>query len=239
VAHYHRRAGLLAPHRASGGAVVADVLAGIRRSRETPPGCKTAADADIVIRLLWSIEDEGLAAMRDRATLAFGMATAARRSELVALDMDDLEWEPRGVRVTIRRSKTDQEGEGQVVAVPEGRRLHPVAHLRAWLAAAGIGHGPVFRPLWKGGRRVWDARLSDHAVARIVQARAEAAGLDPARYAGHSLRAGLASGANLADLMRQTRHRSTQVALAYLRPADLWGNTVTQKVFGADKDGES
>ena len=118
------------------------------------------------------------------------MALAARRSELVALDVADLSWEPNGLRVRIRRSKTDQEGQGATVAVPEGRRLTPLTHLRAWLEAAGITEGPVFRPLWKGGR-LRPARRSDHAIARIVQARAWAAGLDPARYAG--IRCGRAS----------------------------------------------
>ena len=87
------------------------------------------------------------------------------------------------------------------------------------------------------------AALSDKAVARLVKGAAARAGLDPERYSGHSLRAGLAtaagdSGANLADLMRQTRHKSTQVALAYLRPADLWRNNVTRRVFGAAADGD-
>ena len=160
IAHTHKRAGLVAPHRAEAGALVAEALAGIRRSRSEPPDRKEAADADIVVRLLWSIQGDSLAALRDRAVIAFGMALAARRSELVALDVADLAWEPQGLRVTIRRSKTDQEASGAVVAVPEGRRLQPLLHLRAWLAAAAITEGALFRPLWKGGKKVRDARLS-------------------------------------------------------------------------------
>jgi len=261
VAHMHKRAGLVAPHRGENGAVVAEVLAGIRRSRTDVPDKKLAADADVVMQLLWSITGDSLAALRDRALIAFGMALAARRSELVALDMADLEWEPKGCRVTIRRSKTDQESAGAVVAVPEGRRLTPLAHLRAWLEAAGITEGPVFRPLWKGGGRqgssggavekptgrggqqgsidpadgepttlhwrVRDARLSNHAVARIVQARAAAAGLDPARYAGHSLRAGFVTaaaraGADVWKIQQVTRHKSMQVLSGYVRDARLF-----------------
>src|SRR3954466_4014066 len=184
IAHAHKRAGHTAPHRAAGGQVIAEVIAGIRRSRELPPERKAPADAQCLHLLLRSIEGDGLLALRDRALLAFGMALAARRSELVALDVADLEWGEQGVRVTIRRSKTDQTAEGAVVAVPEGRYVRPLAHLRAWLAAASISEGPLFRPMWKGGQRVRDTRLSDHAVARILQARVEAAGLDPARYGG-------------------------------------------------------
>ena len=226
IGHRHGQARLIPPHRADGGSVVTDVLAGIRRSRVGGPDRKAAADADVVMQLLWSIEGDGMAAVRDRAVIALGMALAARRSELVALDVTDLAWEERGLRVTIRRSKTDQEGEGATVAVPEGRRLTPLTHLRAWLDAAGITEGPVFRSLWKGGR-VRPARLSDHAVARIVQARALAAGLDPARYAGHSLRAGFVTaaaraGSDVWKIQQVSRHKSMQVLAGYVRDARLF-----------------
>jgi integrase len=226
IAYRHHQARLVAPHRAEGGSVVTDVLAGIRRSRVGLPDRKAAADADIVMQLLRSIEGQDLAAIRDRAVIAFGMALAARRSELVALDVADLTWEPNGLRVRIRRSKTDQEGQGAIVAVPEGRRLTPLTHLRAWLEATGITEGPVFRPLWKGGR-LRPARLSDHAVARIVQARALAAGLDPARYAGHSLRAGFVTaaangGADVWKIQQVSRHKSMQVLAGYVRDARLF-----------------
>ena len=226
IAYAHRRAGKVPPHRAEGGMVIGDMLAGIRRSRIAGPDRKAAADADVVMQLLWSIEGSSLAAMRDRALIAFGMALAARRSELVALDVADLAWEAKGLRVTIRRSKTDQDSEGAVVAVPEGRRLTPLTHLRAWLEAAAITEGPVFRPLWKGNR-TRDARLSDHAVARIVQARALAAGLDPARYAGHSLRAGFVTsaaraGADVWKIQQVSRHKSMQVLSGYVRDARLF-----------------
>ena len=235
IAHTHHRAGHVAPHRAEGGMVIADLLAGIRRSRLSGPDRKDAADADVVMRLLWSIEGDTLAALRDRALIAFGMALAARRSELVALDVADLAWAPQGLRVTIRRSKTDQEGGGAVVAVPEGRRLTPLAHLRAWLEAANITEGPVFRPLWKGNR-VRDARLSDHAVARIVQARALAAGLDPARYAGHSLRAGFVTsaaraGADVWKIQQVSRHKSMQVLSGYVRDARLFDDHAGEPVL--------
>lgn len=105
--------------------MIADALAGIRRSRPAPPDRKDPADAEIVLHLLRSIVGDNLAALRDRALIAFGMALAARRSELVGLDVAELAWEDKGVRVIIRRSKTDQEAAGVVVAVPDGRRLAP------------------------------------------------------------------------------------------------------------------
>ena len=105
IAHAHKRSGLVALHWVEGGAVVAEVLAGIRRSREDAPDIKQAADADVVMQLLGAITGTSLAAWRDRALIAFGMALAARRSELVALDFADLAWEEHGLRVTMEDGK--------------------------------------------------------------------------------------------------------------------------------------
>ena len=131
IGHHHRLAGLVPPHRAEGGPVVADVLAGTRRSHRLPPRRKAAADGDVLRDVLGAIRGDRLADLRDRALLAFGMAAALRRSELVALQVADLERRPDGLRVRIGRSKTDQDGQGAVIAVPDGRRLKPVKHLDA------------------------------------------------------------------------------------------------------------
>ena len=191
---------------------------------------------------------------RGRAMLLLGFGAALRRSELVALTLGDIEAVPgRGVRVLVRRSKTDQHGKGQEIAVaanPADREFCPQTALERWLAyrrdAADLpwtlspearAARPLFCAVTKAGR-LTGAALSDKAVARLVKHAATTAGLDPAKYSGHSLRAGLATaagdaGAGLAELMRQTRHKSTTVALAYLRPADLWRNNVTARVFAA------
>jgi integrase len=140
-----------------------------------------------------------LSAIRDRALLLIGFAGAFRRSELVALNADDIEETAEGLRVTIRRSKTDQEGHGHVIAIPHGVIACPVTALKAWLEAAGIAQGPVFRPVAKGGR-IRATRLTDRSVADIVKAHAQRAGLDPKLFAGHSLRSGfLTSAAALED----------------------------------------
>lgn len=141
IGHRHREAGLIAPQKAEGGSVVLDVLAGIRRSHGRPPARKAAADSYVVHAVLRAIAGDTLKDVRDRALIAFGMASALRRSELVALTVADLERVPNGLRVRITRSKTDQEGKGAVIAVPDGRRLRPVAHLFAWLERAGITEG--------------------------------------------------------------------------------------------------
>jgi site-specific recombinase XerD len=130
----------------------------------------------------------GLKALRDRALLLLGFAGAFRRSELVELDCEDIEECETGIKIAIRHSKTDQEGTGQTIAIVRGSIACPVAALQAWRDAAGITSGPLFRSIRKGGQV--GARLTDQSVADIVKAHAERVGLDPAPFAGHSLRAG-------------------------------------------------
>jgi hypothetical protein len=132
-----------------------------------------------------------LAGLRDRALLALGFAGAFRGSELVALGVADITEVPDGLRVRLRRSKTDQEGEGQEIAIPRRYRLRPVQALQTWVAAASINTGPIFRPVGKGDR-VSAAPLSAFSAAKIVKHYATRAGLEPASFAGHSLRCGRA-----------------------------------------------
>jgi integrase len=125
--------------------------------------------------------------------------------------------------VNIRQSKTDQEGAGDFVSIPHGSRLRPVAAIKAWLDAAGITEGPIFRSIKKRGL-VTPGRLSDRSVAEIVKKRMEAAGFDPAIFSGHSLRAGFVTsalhhGADILRVMDVTRHREVCTLKAYDRRA--------------------
>jgi hypothetical protein len=134
---------------------------------------------------------------RDRALLLLGWAGGFRRSALVSLDVADLLFSPaEGIAVTLRRDKTDQEGRGRVLAIPFGSAAEvcPVRSVRAWLDAAGVSEGPIFRAVNRHGR-AGAARLSDRAVALVVQSAAAAIGLDVSTFAGHSLRAGFATSA--------------------------------------------
>jgi integrase len=165
-----------------------------------------------------------------RALLALGFAGAFRRSELVALDVADLEFSRAGLIVTLRRSKTDQEGRSRRLGIPYGSSepTCPVRSLQVWLESASILDGPVFRSLDRF-HRVQPRRLSDKAVALVVKRRAKAVGLDPARYAGHSLRAGLATsaaaaGASERAIMSQTGHRSADMVRRYIREASLFAS---------------
>lgn len=223
IGHHHRLAGLVAPHKAEGGTVILNVLAGIRRSYRRPPERKVAADSYVIHAVLRAIAGDTLADVRDRALLAFGMASALRRSELVALTVADLERGPDGLRVRVVRGKTDQEGRGAVIAIPDGRRLNPVAHLEAWLARAEVSEGSVFRSLING--RVGRA-LTDQSVSLIVKRRTAAAGYTAADFAAHSLRSGFltsaaAAGASIWKMREVLRHKSVQVLSDYVRNSDL------------------
>jgi integrase len=170
---------------------------------------------------------DGLKDIRDRALLLIGFAGALRRSELVGLDVGDIEHVRQGVVLHLRKSKTDQDGRGRKIGIPHGRtRWCPVASLDAWFATSGINEGAVFRPVDRHGR-VHDIRLSGEAIALVVRERVAAAGLDPAQYSGHSLRAGLATSAAQAGvptwrIRAQTRHASDAMLARYIREGELF-----------------
>ena len=248
VATLNRRiAAITAAHRMAGegfdGAhpAIARVLAGIRRRYGTRQDAKTALlteDLRRIVRLL----PADLAGVRDKALLLLGFAGAFRRSELVAITLNDLSLSNAGVVVTVRRSKTDQEGAGRDVGIPRSRRSGsttcPVAALESWLHEirkfVNLGaEDPVFRAIDHGkpGRR----RLSDRAVALIVKRAVLRAGLDPGRFAGHSLRSGFATtaargGADLAFIMQQTGHKNADVARRYVQAGRLLDNPASKAV---------
>jgi integrase len=203
-----------------------EVLAGIRATHGKPKVRKRAADAAALRHMLDTIQGDGLRAVRDRALLAIGMSAALRRSELVAFDVPDVALVDKGIELLIAKSKTDQTREGVIVAIPEGKRIRPKALLLAWMAAAGHAEGPLFRRLSRGDQLTAD-RMSDRAIARLVQRCAAAAGYDPAHYAGHSLRAGFLTeaAANRASIFKMqdvSRHKSVQVLSEYVRSAELF-----------------
>ncbi len=158
---------------------------------------------------------------RDRALLLAGFFGALRRSELVALDCEPIERTGSGLLLNIAKSKTDQTGKGRLVHLARrADMLCPVRAVGDWLAVAGLTNGALFR---EADGKELGARLSGWAVARIVKAQVQHAGFDPAKYSGHSLRAGFATSAAMAGfdalvIARQTGHRSNRALSAYVRP---------------------
>lgn len=221
LAAVHRIAELLGPRSHP---AVRAVLRGIRRKKGVAQRQVMALRVEDLRAAL--PRGEGARVLRDRALLLVGFAGALRRSELVALDHGDVEFRSEGLVLRLRASKTDPDRRGVLVAIPYAKRadLCPVRALRCWKERCE-GEGALFRSVNRWGKV--GGRLSDRAVALLVKEAARRGGLDPALYAGHSLRAGFATSAVAAGvpeqaIMRQTRHRSVVVFRQYVRAGGLF-----------------
>ena len=185
------------------------VLSGIRRTIGAAAVRKKAATSDIVLGMVGS-KGTSLRELRDRAILLLVFSGAFRRSELVALNLGDIEWKPEGALVLVLRGKTDQEGFGRRVGIPRGEIACPVTALQAWLEAAGISEGAVFRRVFnRRAQREGDQRLAARNVASMVKAAAAKLGFDHATFGGYSLRSSLVTtavkrGVNLMKVCDQT-----------------------------------
>jgi integrase len=173
---------------------------------------------------------------RDRALLLVGFCGAFRRSELVGLNVEDVARVEDGLKINLRRSKTDQEGKGRNVGLPFGSSASacPVRALAAWLEESRIETGAIFRGVNRHGRI--GGRLTDRAVALIVKRAARLVGIEASRLAGHSLRAGLATAAAKAgkssrSIMKQTGHRSERMVARYIRDASLFTENAAAGLF--------
>lgn len=202
---------------------VREIMRGIRRTLGV--AAKEAAPLQVadLRRIVDRLDATTVIGSRDRALLLVGFASAMRASELVAIEVADLEDRAEGVVVNKRRSKTDQEGVGARIALPFGRdpRTCPVRALRSWREAAGIDDGPLFRAVSRHGA-VGGEALSGRAVSLVVKRSVASIGLDPSPYSAHSLRAGFATtaaanGASERAIAAQTGHRSMVVLRRYIR----------------------
>ncbi len=227
----HEVKGLLSPTHSQ---FVKATIQGIRRKKGRPPKQATPLLKADVLRLVKGLQ--GMRGKRDKAMLLIGFAAAFRRSELVSLDVSDLEFVAEGLVIRLRRSKTDQEGKGREIAIPfVGRRHCPCRALQAWLRDSGIGEGAIFRRIDKA-EQVLPARLSAQAVGVVIKHRAEEAGLDPTLYSGHSLRAGFATsaakaGVSAASIRAQTGHKSDAMLQRYIRYSELFSENANKKLW--------
>ncbi len=206
--------------------IVRATLRGIKRLRGTAQREAKPLLRDDLFVLLDAM-GESPKDVRDRALLLLGFAGGFRRSELVGLDRSDVEEVRQGLIVTLRRSKTDQEGAGRKIGIPHGRtRYCPVVALDAWLTLSGIQNGPIFRPVDRHGR-IHPERLSGEAVSLVIQERLATAGINPTGYSGHSLRAGFATsaaqaGVSSVKIRAQTGHASDIMLARYIRDGELF-----------------
>lgn len=232
IGRAHQAAGFSSP---TGATLVGETLKGIRRTLGTVQVGKQPLYTEQLRAMILSLP-ETLQGKRDRALLVLGFAGGFRRSEIAALLVEDIAVEKDGLVVTVRRSKTDQEGYGRRVALPYGSHLEtcPVRAYREWLEVSGCGGGPVFRSINRHGH-VQPAALHKDSVGLIIKRAAARTGLDAREYAGHSLRAGLATqaymnGANEWAIMQQTGHRSLAMVRKYIRAGSLFRDNPAAKL---------
>jgi integrase len=223
LAKVHRSKGMENPTATE---LVKSTMRGMRRIKGT---AQRQAKPLIKEDLFLVLEAMGtrLKDIRDRALLLVGFAGGFRRSELVSLVTSDQEFVRPGIVITLRRSKTDQDGAGRKIGIPNGRgRWCPVVALEEWLMVSGIVEGSIFRKIDRHGR-IGAKPLSGEAVGLIVRKRLRAAGIDPEGYSGHSLRAGLATSAAQAGvsawkIRQQTGHASEAMLARYIRDGELF-----------------
>ena len=183
------------------------------------------------------ISDEtGIRKLRDKTIILLGFAGGFRRIELISIDFEDLEFVSEGVKIFIRKSKTDQFGEGMLKGLPyfDNQKFCPVWHLQKWLEVSKIKSGPIFKRFSKGlilGKN----RLTDQSVALFLKKYLSRAGIENQNYSGHSLRSGFAtvsaeSGADERSIMAMTGHKTTQMVRRYIQEANLFKNNALSKI---------
>ncbi len=226
----HRSMGLTSPTTSE---LVRSVIKGIRRVN----GMAQKAAKPLVKEDLFAVLDamgDAIKDARDRSLLLIGFAGGFRRSELVGLNVKDLAFVRQGMIITLRHSKTDQEGQGRKIGIPFGRTKHcPVKATETWFHRASITQGPIYTSIAKGGH-IKPQRLSTNAVADIIQHRIAQAGMTPEGYSGHSLRSGFATSAAIAGvstwrIRKQTGHASDVMLGRYIRDGELF----TENAAGA------
>jgi len=174
--------------------------------------------------------------IRDKTIILVGFGGGFRRAELISIDHEDLEFVPEGVKITIKRSKTDQFGEGMIKGLPyfSNQEYCPVVHLKKWLEISKIKNGSIFRRFTKGCS-LNKNRLTDQSVVLLIKSYLNLAGIENKNYSGHSLRSGFAtvsaeSGADERSIMAMTGHKSTQMVRRYIQEANLFKNNALNKI---------
>ena len=193
-------------------------------------------DLKLLINAIDEVKEEEIKKFRDRSIILIGFSGGFRRNEIVSLDYDDLDFVSEGLKINIKRSKTDQFGEGSVKGLPyfDNAQYCPVLSLKNWIEVSNISSGPLFRRFSKGSK-LSENRLTDQTVALLIKKYLKLAGIDNKNYSGHSLRSGFAttaaeSGAEERSIMAMTGHKSTQMVRRYIKEANLFKNNALNKI---------
>ena len=190
----------------------------------------------ILINVIDKKNNEEIKKLRDRSIILIGFSGGFRRNEIVSLDYDDLEFVHEGLKISLKRSKTDQFGEGLVKGLPyfENSKYCPVISIKKWIEISKISSGAIFRRFIKGSKLSHN-RLTDQSVALLIKHYLKIAGIESKNYSGHSLRSGFAtsaaeSGAEERSIMAMTGHKSTEMVRRYIKEANLFKNNALNKI---------
>ena len=193
-------------------------------------------DLKLLINAIDKYNHEEIMRLRDRSIILIGFSGGFRRNEIVSLDIDDLDFVSEGLKINLKRSKTDQFGEGSVKGLPYFDNLQycPVLSLKKWIDISKIDSGPLFRRFSKGSK-LTDNRLTDQTIALLIKKYLKLAGIESKNYSGHSLRSGFAtsaaeSGAEERSIMAMTGHKSTEMVRRYIKEANLFKNNALNKI---------
>ncbi|MDC1002970.1 site-specific integrase [Candidatus Pelagibacter sp.] len=219
-------------------AIIENIM-GIKRRKGTIQKAKKPiliSSLKKIINVIDQQKKEEIKKLRDRSIILIGFSGGFRRNEIVSLDYDDLDFVPEGLKLTIRRSKTDQFGEGFTKALPyfDSSQYCPVVSLKKLLDLSKIRSGPVFRRFSKGSK-LSQNRLTDQTVALLIKEYLNLAGIDSENFSGHSLRSGFAtsaaeSGVEERNIMAMTGHKSTEMVRRYIKEANLFKNNALNKI---------
>ena len=190
----------------------------------------------LIINVIDTIIVNKLKQLRDKSLILVGFAGGFRRAELVSINFEDLEFTEEGLKIDIKKSKTDQFGEGMIKGIPyfQNKMYCPVANLKKWLEISKISTGPIFKRFSKG-LSLTNKRLTDQSVALIIKEYLNLAGIDNKNFSGHSLRSGFAtvaadSGADERSIMAMTGHKSSQMVRRYIKEANIFKNNALNKI---------
>jgi len=218
--------------------IIENIMGIKRRKGSVQKGKKPLLISNLkeIINVIDEQKNEEIKKLRDRSIILIGFSGDFRRNEIVSLDYDDLDFVPEGLKITLRRSKTDQFGEGSVKGLPyfDNSQYCPVVSLQKWINAAKIHSGPLFRRFTKGSN-LSENRLTDQTVPLLIKKYLKLAGIDNKNYSGHSLRSGFATsaaefGAEERSIMAMTGHKSTEMVRRYIKEANLFKNNALNKI---------
>ena len=219
--------------------IIVENLLGIKRRKGTVQKGKKPILINELRKILDVIDQqksEDIKKLRDKTLILIGFSGGFRRNEIVSLDYEDLDFVYEGVKITVKRSKTDQFGQGSIKALPyfDNSVYCPVTTLKRWINISKISKGPIFRRFSKGSK-LTNYRLTDQTIALIIKNYLNIAGIDSKNYSGHSLRSGFAtsaaeSGAEERSIMTMTGHKSTEMVRRYIKEANLFKNNALNKI---------